>query len=288
MNRPATVTSNGLPIPLEDATTAPLPDSTALLDDPGALRAQLDEHGVVFLRGVLDAEQVWELREDYFARFPPSYLQEGTTPAAGVFSGTTPPELRAHGMPGHPAHSLVRDGRLARFLDSSPLRALAGTLLDARATMLPRVILRHFDSSSRRSSRAHTDYAYMDRGSSSVVTSWIPIGDCPIESGGIVYLEDSHLIDRARLAKLREVTDRPEDDRPLSHDLTWVGRELGRRWLWADFRAGDVVFHGPHIVHASLDTATPTMRMSVDVRFVAQQQNSDARWLRTWSADDGA
>jgi hypothetical protein len=237
---------------------------------------------------VLEADKVWKLREDYFGRFPESYLRPGTTPADGVFSGTTPAELPAHGMPGHPAHSFVRDGPLTRFLDSSPLGELAGTLLDGNATMLPRVILRHFDSSSQRSSRAHTDHAYMDRGGTSVITTWLPIGDCPVESGGIVYLEDSHRIDRERLAALRQVNDRPGDDRPLSHDLAWVGRELGRRWLWADFRAGDVVLHGPHIVHASLDTTTPTMRMSVDARFAAPRQQPDGRWLRTWSADDGA
>lgn len=286
--RPTTLTSNGLPIPFDDETMAPLPDSSDLLGNADALRTVLREHGVVFLRGVLPSAEVWALRSAYFDRFPESYLETGTSPAEGIFSGRTPEGLSAHGMPGHPAHSFVRDPALAHFLERSPLRELASTMLGGGAEMLDRVILRHFDSESRRSSRAHTDYAYMDRGSASVVTMWVPIGDCPVESGGIVYLEDSHRIDADHLAALREVTDRPGDDRPLSHDLAWVSRKLGRRWLWADYRAGDVVLHGPHIVHASLDTTTRMMRMSVDVRFVLAQQQPDPRWLRPWSADDGA
>jgi hypothetical protein len=286
--RPPTVTSNGLPIPLDDATTAPLPDSSDLIEDADALREVLRERGVVWLRGVLDPGSVWDLRADYFGRFPSSYLAPGTTAAEGVYSGTTPADLPAHGMVGHPAHSFVRGGELACFLDRSPLAGLAATMLGGRAEMLPRVILRHFDAESRRSSRAHTDYAYMDRGTAAVVTMWVPIGDCPVESGGIVYLEDSHRIAPARLDAIRGVTDRPGDDRPLSHDLAWVARALGRRWLWADYQAGDVVLHGPHIVHASLDTTTPAMRMSVDVRFMAAEQQPDDRWLRPWSADDGA
>jgi hypothetical protein len=67
-----------------------------------------------------------------------------------------------------------------------------------------------------------------------------------------------------------------------------VARQLGRRWLWADYRAGDVVVHCPHIIHASLDTATRAMRMSVDIRFVAAEQAPDDRWLSPWSANDGA
>ncbi|HZM84096.1 MAG TPA: phytanoyl-CoA dioxygenase family protein [Candidatus Limnocylindrales bacterium] len=42
------------------------------------------------------------------------------------------------------------------------------------------------------SSRAHTDFDYMDRGSDGIITMWLPIGDCPVQSGGLTYLEGSH------------------------------------------------------------------------------------------------
>lgn len=287
-DRPAALTSNGLPLPFTDEVLAPLPDRAHLLDDPAALRTALRRHGVVLLRGVLDPAEAWRLRSAYFGLFPASYLKPGTSPAEGIFSGTVPEGLPEHGMPGHPAYSVVRGEELAGFIARSPLRDLARTLLDGEVNMLPRVIVRHFDHRSRRASRAHTDYAYMDRGSNSVVTMWVPVGDCPVESGGLVYLEDSHLIPPERIAGARTVADRPGDDRPISHDLAFVARELDRRWLWADYLAGDVVVHGPHIIHASLDNSINVMRMSVDVRFVAEGHTPDHRWLRPWSADDGA
>jgi ectoine hydroxylase-related dioxygenase (phytanoyl-CoA dioxygenase family) len=127
----------------------------------------------------------------------------------------------------------------------------------------------------------------MDRGSDTVVTAWITLGDCPVECGGLVYLEGSHRIPRAELDQLREHTDRPNDRRPISNDLGMTARVLGGRWLWTDYRAGDVVLHSPHLVHASLDNTSELMRLSADVRFRRADGRPDDRWNSDWSADDG-
>ena len=80
-------------------------------------------------------------------------------------------------------------------------------------------------------SRAHVDYSYLDRGSDQLVTVWIPLGDCPRPTGGLVYLEGSHRLPIVQLRSPAAVTDRPGDTRAISHDLGWVAEQLGRRWL---------------------------------------------------------
>ena len=272
------VSSNGVAVRLDDG--AELPDSSALLDDPAALRARLARDGCLLLRGLVDAVDVLALRRAYLDSFP-----LGTVDADGV---VTVADLPPYGVRGHPAHAFVRSSRFARFVDTPRLSRLAGVLLDGPVRRLPRTILRHFQPGSNSSSRAHLDFDYMDRGSDRMVTMWLPIGDCPVATGGLVYLERSHTIDPARLAPLRAVTDRPHDSRPLSHDLAWVARRLDRRWLWADYRAGDVAVHTPRTVHAALDTTSRAARMSVDVRFVHAHDRADPRMLRPWAADDGA
>jgi hypothetical protein len=286
------VSSNSTPIPFDGTLFAPMRDSTDLLSDPAALRQRLRDDGYLRLRGVLDPADVWRLRGEYFAMFPAGYLKAGTDPGAGVFGGGPPPGLAAYGTAGHPAHEFVRGARFERFVAQPALAALAATLLGDGSprpapVRAPRAILRHFDRLSGRSSRAHTDFDYMREGDDSVITMWIPVGDCPLESGGLVYLERSHTLTEERLAALRTVTDRPADGRPLSHDLGWVAHELDRRWLWTDYRAGDVAVHTSRIVHAALDTTTEAMRVSADIRFAASTERLDHRWLRTWSADDG-
>jgi ectoine hydroxylase-related dioxygenase (phytanoyl-CoA dioxygenase family) len=286
----AKVTSNGVPVPFDEEHFAPLRDSTALLDDPTALRQRYRDDGYLFLRGVVDADAIRRLRAAYFQSFldyEPPYLMPGTDPVEGIFSGARHPDLPAHGTRGHPAYDFVRSPVFKAFVDDEMLAELAHKVLGGEVARLPRTILRHFDNSSPIASRAHVDYSYLDGGSDNLVTMWIPVGDCPLEAGGLVYLEDSHRLDGTQLADLRRVTDRPGDARPISHDLAWVSEHLGKRWLWADFRAGDIALHSPHVVHASLDTRTEAMRMSADVRFVRKGEAVDTRWLAAWAGDDG-
>jgi len=283
----AAVTSNGVPVPFDDEHFMSLPDSSSLLDDPDALRARFAEEGCLLLRGILDPAAVCRLRGAYFSRFGSGYLAAGTSPADGMFSGRVPRDLPPHGTPGHPAHAFVRCPEFAAFVADPRLALPARLLLGGDVVVLPRQILRHFTAGSRTASRAHIDHDYMDRGTDRVVTTWVPVGDCPLEAGGLVYLERSHQLGRADLAPLHAVTDRPHDRRVISHDLARTAERLGRRWQWADYRPGDVAVHSPHVVHASLDTTTPRMRMSVDVRFIRAGDQADERWSRPWSGDDG-
>ncbi len=262
-------------------------DSSELVDRPAELRRRFLGEGYILIRGLLPPEVVLELRRDYFSRFPPGFLAEGSDPADGVFSGTTPAGLPAYGTTGHPAYDMVRGSRFDELTRREELRRISEALLDGPTELLPRRILRHFSRDSQLASRAHTDHDYIDRGTEQLVTAWIPLGDCPLETGGLVYLERSHDLPRERLDQLRAFTDRPGDRRPLSNDLALTSRTLGRRWLWTDFRAGDVALHSPNLVHASLDNHTDRMRLSADLRFRRSDGAPDERWLADWSADDG-
>ncbi|HCT75593.1 MAG TPA: phytanoyl-CoA dioxygenase [Micromonosporaceae bacterium] len=282
------VLSNGVPVTTDSEHFAPMRDSSALLGDPEKLRAQFQQDGYVYLRGVLDREKVMKLRGYYFGMFDASYFQEGTTPEAGIWSGNVPAGQLSHGVAGHPAHTLVRSEPFAEFAGSPELAEVAKALLNEEEVFqLPRQIVRHFNKGPL-SSRAHTDFDYMDKGSASIITMWLPIGDCPVQSGGLTYLEGSHQIPKDKLDVLKaKRTDRPGDTRPISHDLDWTAQQLGGRWLYSDYQAGDVAIHSPHLVHASLDTQTEMMRMSVDVRFLPKSVQPDPRWLTPWSGDDG-
>jgi ectoine hydroxylase-related dioxygenase (phytanoyl-CoA dioxygenase family) len=274
-------------VPFDERYFAPLEDSSARLDDPSALRQRYETDGYLYLRRVLDPEKVLALRQAYFDSFDPTYLRENTSPRDGIFSGRRPPGLGPHGVIGHPAHAFVRGARFEKFAADPVLERLATAILGGPVWRLPRSIVRHFDRAAPVASRAHVDYSYLDAGTERLVTLWIPLGDCPRPTGGLVYLERTHHMDANEFASLRRITDRPDDTRAISHDLAWVAQELGRRWLWADYQAGDVTIHSPHVVHASLDTTTDVMRLSADIRFIRRGDAADARWLMAWAGDDG-
>lgn len=263
-------------------------DSSGLLASPALLRERFRADGHVLLRGVLDREQVLGLRAGYFAQFPASYFKPGTEPAQGIWSGHAPPGLPSHGVPGHPAYDFVRGAAFAAFTGQPALASIAAALLGGEVALLPRRVLRHFDAGSKQATRAHVDRAYPSGEGGDLVTLWIPLGDCPVQTGGLVYLSGSHRLDPAQVDRPRTVTDRPDDHRPISHDLAWTAMTLGGQWLWTDFAAGDVAAHCPDIVHASLDTATEAMRLSADIRFQRAGDPVRSEWAKPWSADDGA
>ncbi|MDQ6783590.1 MAG: phytanoyl-CoA dioxygenase family protein [Actinomycetota bacterium] len=282
-----TVTSNGVEVPFDARHFAALTDSTYRRRDPAALRERYGCDGYLFLRSVIEPERLRRLAADYFGAFDPSYLDGHHPPEAGIFSGHRPNDLPAHGTVGHPAHDFVRTAAFAELAHDPDLTDLATTVLDAPCRILPRKIVRHFDRSTRRASRAHSDHRYLNEGSDQLLTMWIPLTDTPLATGGLIYLEDSEDLDPSELDRLSQVSDRPNDQRSISHNLAWVAEQLGRRWLWADFRAGDIALHSPRVVHASLDTSTDAMRLSADLRFLVVGEEADPRWLQAWAGDDG-
>jgi hypothetical protein len=277
-----------VPLEFDQLHFAPMRDSTDLRDDPGPLRERFREDGYLLLRGVIPAAWSWRLRADYFAAFPASYFEPGTDRSAGISSGQASAVQPPYGVAGHPAHDFVRGRAFAEFTAQPALEGLARTLLGGPVELLPRQVLRHFDASSKEATRAHVDLAYPSGGRADLVTIWMPLGDCPVETGGLIYLEGSHRLAAGAVDRPRTVTDRPHDRRPISHDLAWTARTLGGRWLWTDFRAGDVALHCPSLVHASLDTATQTMRLSADIRFQRAGLPIRPEWNKPWAADDGA
>jgi ectoine hydroxylase-related dioxygenase (phytanoyl-CoA dioxygenase family) len=280
---------NGASIPFSSQYFDRLPAvSAADVFLPERAATELRRHGVLRVTGLLDRELVLSVRGAYFGLFDRAMLEPGSDPRDGVFSGTVPDTLPAHGVKGHPAHSFVRSDVYQRFAAQPALSALAEAILGGPVLQLRRRPIRHFLMGRNVASRAHVDLAYLDRGTHRIVTMWIPIGDCPVEAGGLVYLEHSHQLNaRALVEQFRDATDRPSDYRSVTHDLKRLADVTQRRWLFSNYAAGDVVIHTPEIIHASLDSQTPLMRLSTDIRFIPASDDVDPRWMDDWSADDG-
>jgi ectoine hydroxylase-related dioxygenase (phytanoyl-CoA dioxygenase family) len=279
-----TLTSNGVPIPFTPQYFGALRESHTGLPHE-ILRARYSEDGYVVLKGALPATTVLDLREAYFSLFDRSFFKDGDA-RRGAFSGTAPAGLPGHGLEGHPAHTFVRSAAFRAFAESAALREIAEIFFDAPATLIRRTPLRQFIPGTKRASRAHLDRTYIEGVAADVVTLWVPLGDCPIDAGGLLYLDGSHEDSVLENARTQAPNDRT-DARPITHDLKWLSDFSGRRWLWTDYMAGDIVVHSPAIVHASIDGELDLMRVSTDVRFQRAGSPSDPRWDDDWSADDG-
>ena len=128
----------------------------------------------------------------------------------------------------------------------------------------------------------HYDQIFLRHGPPTAVTFWIPIGDCPLAMGGLIYLERSLPVGRkvedmfTKMSQAQNMT--LEDQRnaynsnvshgspggahkeqmssngSLSTDPVRFSHDggEGRRWLVGDYEAGDVVLHLMRESHTSL------------------------------------
>ena len=119
-----------------------------------------------------------------------------------------------------------------------------------------------------------------------------------------MYLENSDQLGKdteAEFARKSEVLSPEErlsafnihmsDDAYLSHDAEEFGRVKAggkKRWLVADYDAGDVVFHTPYMIHSATknEDKSGRIRLASDLRFYEEGAKLDERWRQPFKHDD--
>jgi len=254
-----------------------LAETPETLDDGAGLARRLAEQGYLVLRGLLDREAVLAARREVFGRL--AEIGEIAEPSeAGRATG------RSRRTPDEPARGefwrSVCEGRALRAVTHR------GALAAACAALLGRPVV-PFDflwlrtMLPGRASPLHFDHVYMNRGSTEVLTCWVPLGDVPVEAGPILFVEGSHRF--ADLVARWRGLDVDRDPMPGSFpdDPIEFARQRGVRLLTADFAAGDVVVFGPFTLHGSCDNRLDgeRVRLSCDVRYQPAGDARDDRWF---------
>lgn len=254
-----------------------------------------------------------ELQPSYFSHISPTgIIAPSTPPRAGIFNPALDP-LNHQGLGGTPIQasqslldSIHSHPSYRSFLAHPSLRSFIRTLTGwDKEVMLSRGLLRHNVPQSL-STGIHYDQLFLRAGDPVFATAWVPIGDCSAAGGGLMYLENSCAIGEAcekEFLQRQEAEDMSPEERVnafnkhmgegghLSHDaeefLKKEGR--GRRWLVADYEAGDVVFHSPWMIHGATknEDESGRIRLATDLRFYEEGSKLDQRWMKTFYFGDG-
>ncbi|ENN88768.1 hypothetical protein RHSP_43751 [Rhizobium freirei PRF 81] len=263
-----------------------------------AIRRLYEENGYVWLKGFLPRDEIIEFRGWVFGHMAATGLiAPGTDPRNGIAAAIAPDSKAVDRCLMALVRSAAYEGfcaqpRMARFMDE---------FLQGISYLHKRKIMRHVRPGTTTATPAHYDLVYLRGGTSRVVTAWIPIGDIPVEMGGLTYLEGSHAIG-ARME--REFGERNKDLSPeervsaynrnmmeggwVSKDLPDMAERFDTRWLIADYEAGDIMLHSPFMIHASTTNQDELqrLRLSTDIRYQNVEDEIDARWNNHWSLGD--
>lgn len=247
----------------------PFTDSTDLLQQPEELRARAVRDGYLFLPGLLAPEPVLELRRQILeicARH--GFTAEGSE----LMQGIAAEGLRLR--EGEPAYMAAYDDiqRLEAFhalAHEAPLLGALRALFGEEVLVHPRNIARvMFPQNNQFTTPAHQDYVHV-QGTQETWTSWIPLGDCPAELGGVEVLAGSHVFGVL-----------PVRSAYGAGGLGVETEQLGLTWRGTDYRCGDVLLFHSLCVHRGRDNQTPDrLRLSVDYRFQGLSQPVEGRSL---------
>jgi ectoine hydroxylase-related dioxygenase (phytanoyl-CoA dioxygenase family) len=236
--------------------TQPLRDATSLAGDARALRRRAKQDGYLFFPGSLDRDDVLALRHEVLERCrrrgwldPRSQVDEGRglpSIELGAYDDAwVDLQREVHVLPEFAALRAAPFvlGVLERLFGEPPLDGQGDTcrLMSPAARAL--------------TTRPHQDRFYVRR-SDRLWTVWIPLGDCPIELGGLAVLPGSN---RGGL---------------LPHSGEGEGRQGAEvspdeTWAIADYECGDVLMFSCLTLHRAAENATRnTLRASADFRYV--------------------
>lgn len=285
------LSAGGVPLDLSGERFGFLRQSADALDDFLELRARMEADGYLFLPGFLDPEPILAVRRAVLERL----AEEGALdPNAPLMEGIAAPGLQMAFRPDIANETAARPlleeaiygGRMMAFWDGffgEPALHYDFSWLRAVAP--------------GRGTAPHCDAVYMNRGTTELYTAWVPLGDVPLTTGGLVVVEGSHRDDelRRRYTALdvdAHCEDAPDGLSPLERagyerggaiagSLVPVGERLGGRLLTArEFHPGDALFFSCFLVHGSLDNGGDRVRLSSDSRYQRASAPVDERWVR--------
>jgi hypothetical protein len=257
-------------------------------DDFAELNRRLEEDGYLYIPGLLDPDLVLAGRRSITDRL--------------AAEGSLNPDFPSIEAVEKPGQKFSFRGDLAKN-NAAIERVVYGPEVLGFYEKLFGEAVRHFDYTWFRAvsrgmgTTAHCDLVYMGRGTRQLLTAWIPYGDIPLEMGGVMLLEGSHL-QSERLKSYLDVDvdaycmNRPKQVEKVVNQLGWshpgylsknaaiLREKLGGRWLTApEYKLGDFVTFGMTMVHGGLDNQTDRCRFSSDTRYQRASQPIDERWV---------
>ena len=255
--------------------------SMAVTDRGGAaqeLREQFDRRGYICIPGLFEADDVDAAREAVFSKLK-SVGEVTGDPVAGVYSGTSSRRDGKRDL-GQFWREVSEQWPLRRLTHSAALHEITGQILAGPTVAQDLVFLRA--SNPGRHTKVHSDTGFFTRRTDQVVTTWVCLGDIPLELGPLFVIEGSHkhatVLSRNKDFDVARDTDRQASwgETPLS-----IAKTLSCKVVTRHMRRGDVVIFGMQLLHGALDNVDTgaRIRLSCDVRYQASAAPRDPRYF---------
>jgi hypothetical protein len=277
--------AGGKPLDMSADKFGFLNESTHLLGDFEALKAQYNQDNYLFIKGFFKREEVHAVRKEISEKLSSE--------------GALHPDFPIEECVAKPGLNMAFRPDISNASQTLQDLIYSQSVMDFYTGLLGGES-RHYDFTWLRviapghGNYPHCDIVYMGRGTHNIRTMWVPFGDVPLTVGGLLILENSH-----RQREFHEVYDKLDVDKvcnnklglnevgnagfvnsgAIEEDFNALQSRFGGRWLTAHYEMGDLLTFGMQTIHGSLDNGSDRIRISSDSRYQLAADPVDERWV---------
>ena len=245
-------------------TDTPLQEFTVsndIHDDTITLRSRLDEDGYLFFRKLIDPNRLLNLRREMLTVMQAGgWLVDGTDLIDGIAdpaARSTEGDLEYTNV----YHEVYKLQSFHEIGHCHEVMELLERIRGCRMMSQPQKIARlWFPKFTQHTTPTHQDFVHF-QGTHDNLTCWSPVGDCPIELGGLAVLPGSQKVNRVLEHHFSLGAGSLHVD-PAVHD------ELSGQWHTTNYQIGDTLIFPALTVHRALPNLTEDrLRISLDNRY---------------------
>lgn len=236
--------------------------SNDAINDPDELQCRIDDEGYLFFKRLVNRDQVLELRREMMGVIQQiGWLIAGTDPMAGIADVNMrytegDNEYSAGYAEVYKNENFHRAGHWPEYLEV--IEKMVGKPIMPHPQKVARI---WFPKYTEHTTPKHQDFVHF-QGSFDNITCWAPIGDCPIELGGLAVIPGSHKVNRVLDHHFSLGAGGLIVDETAHEDINPV-------WHTTNYEAGDALFFPALTIHQALPNYTEDkMRLSLDNRYM--------------------
>lgn len=230
-------------------------------DDPSELRRRMADEGYLFFKQLQDPDKLGDLRREMMSTIQQAgWLIEDTDPMDGIadVSAQCTEGDNEYSVGYGPVYKLEAFHRSAHWPEVTDMvEKIVGKPIMPHPQKVARI---WFPKYTEHTTPTHQDFVHF-QGSFDNLTCWAPVGDCPIELGGLAVIPGSHKVGRVLEHHFSLGAGSLVVDETAHEDVTPV-------WHSTNYEIGDTLIFPALTIHKALPNYTEDkLRVSLDNRY---------------------
>tara|TARA_Y100000591_G_scaffold327625_1_gene352487 strand:- start:260 stop:1162 length:903 start_codon:yes stop_codon:yes gene_type:complete len=242
------------------------------------LRQSLDNNGYLFLRNVIEKNDITKARNDIFEKL--KNVDELEDPfTEGIWSGRSKRD-KLHKDRGVFWEDVSNTESLRKITNGNNLESVFSRIFGISSIGFDFIFLRAV--SGGKFTHMHCDAGFFTRKTQKVLTCWLVFTDITIDKGPLFIIEGSHKFSDIKTKyKGFDVDIHKHMKATIDTDPITFAQQRNSKILTAQFHPGDALIFGMYTVHGTFENYADDkkIRLTCDIRFQPNNELKDPRYF---------